>query len=109
MSFFARKKHEKQVRATLLRIDGKAVRYVARRGRAGDGSTTEQVIGKVGRINVMQDRIVVMCDGREVFRCLLADTAVGELLSLGGVVLSGVNALTGQPDTVVAYYTKLGY
>ena len=83
---------------------------IDRQGRVEDGSTTtEQVIGKTGRINVMQDRIVVMCDGREVFRCLLSETTVGELLSLGGVVLSGVNALTGEPDTVVAYYTSLGY
>lgn len=110
MAFWDRIKHDRQVRATLMRIDGKAVKYVARRGRTEDGSTTtEQVIGKTGRINVMQDRIVVMCDGQEVFRCMLSETTVGELLSLGGVVLSGINALTGLPDTVVAYYTSLGY
>ena len=93
-------------RAVLARIDGKAVKYVAR--RSADG-TAEQILGKTGRINVLEGQIVVMCDGRETFRCRLADTSVGELLSLGGVVLTGVNALTGAPDTAVAYYTKLGY
>ena len=40
MAFWDRMKHDRQVKATLMRIDGKAVKYVARRGRTEDGSTT---------------------------------------------------------------------
>ena len=29
-----------------------------------------------------------------------------ELMSLGGVIISGTNAVTGEPDTVAAYYTN---
>ncbi|MBR3289595.1 MAG: hypothetical protein IKI63_02325 [Clostridia bacterium] len=46
-----------------------------------------------------------MCNAKEVFRCSIEGATCAELMSLGGVVISGVSAATGEPDTVVAYYT----
>lgn len=107
MGLFHRKSEKADVRLNgqvLERIQGKAIKYVTRRDIGPDGSTRETVLGKTGRINCLADAIVVMCDGREVFRCALADAKCSELLSLDGAVIQGTNQVTGAPDTVVAYY-----
>ena len=88
----------------LARMDGKEVKYVTRRELDESGSPVESVIGKEGRLNTQNDRIVVVCNGTEVFRCPVEGAKCGELLSLEGVVIQGVNAYTGAPDTIVAYY-----
>lgn len=107
MGLFRRSREKEDARLNeqvLARIQGKAIKYVARRDVGPDGSTRETVLGKTGRINCLADAIVVVCDGREVFRCAIADAKCSELLSLDGAVIQGANQLTGAPDTVVAYY-----
>lgn len=107
MGWFRRSREKEDARLNeqvLARIQGKAIKYVARRDVGPDGSTRETVLGKIGRINCLADAIVVVCDGREVFRCAIADARCSELLSLDGAVIQGTNQLTGAPDTVVAYY-----
>lgn len=101
---WGRGKRDDKAAAVLKRIHGKAVRYVSRREEDGSGGAVETVLGKEGRINVNGDDLVVMCNGSEVFRCRVENAACSELLSLDGVVIKGINACTGQADTVVAYY-----
>lgn len=106
MGIFSRgkKKTADTNRELLSRIDGRLVRYVTRRGTDEDGNPTETVLGKEGRITVQHGMAAVSCDGREVFRCDVEEVKCGELMSLEGAVFTGVNALSGQEDTVVAYY-----
>ena len=65
----------------------------------------EVILGKNGAINTIENRIVLMCNGKEVFRCDAEGASVSELMSLNGVVIEGVNAITGEKNTVVAYFT----
>lgn len=85
----------------ITRLDGRSVKYVARRDT---GDSVESVIGKTGRINTRNGSITIVCDGREVFRCNADDAQCGELLSLDGVVIRGIDVDTGRPSIVVAYY-----
>lgn len=48
----------------LERYHGKRVSYVVEREGA-----EENVIGKTGGISVDSEKLVVVCDGHEVFRC----------------------------------------
>lgn len=99
LQFFKKRKNSGNSEI-LRKINGKSIRYAARRDEDGE----ETVIGKNGRINVLEDYIVLVCDGSEVFRCLRRGASAAELMSLGGVVISGVGE-SGDPDQVVAYYT----
>lgn len=104
--FNRRQRREDKDNAQLIaRLDGKGVRYVARRELDETGSPVETVLGKTGRINTKDGKIVIICDGREVFRCSQEGACCGELLSLGGVVIESAAPDGGKADTVVAYYT----
>lgn len=106
MGLFSRKKSKAADTNTALlaRIDGRLIRYVTRRDTDENGSPRETVLGKEGRIHVQPDYVAVSSNGKEVFRCTPEDVKCGELMSLEGVVFTGINQLTGQMDTVVAYY-----
>ena len=106
MGFFSRRREQAAATELQQKLNGRAIRYAARRTVDENGSPVEVILGKNGAINVKNGVIVVMCDAKEVFRCA-ADTAeCSELMSLNGAVIQGVNAVTGEPDTVVAYYTR---
>ena len=83
------------------RIDKKPLKYVTERDLE---TSVESVIGKEGRINIYGDEIAIYCDGTEVFRCKLDDADVGELMSMEGAVLKGVDLKTGKLRSLVAYY-----
>lgn len=106
MALFGGKRRTKDAdNARLIaRIDGRAVKYVARRSIDAAGSPVESVIGHEGRINTQHGQIVVVCNGSEVFRCPAARAQCGELLSLDGVVIRCRDEAGGAEDTVVAYY-----
>ena len=105
MGIFNRRqrREEKDNAQLIVRLDGRSVRYVARRELDESGSPVETVLGKTGRINTRDGKIVIICDGTEVFRCSQQNARCGELLSLGGVVIENMGA--GKTETVVAYYT----
>ena len=93
----ARRDNERLIAA----LDGRAIRYASER----DFDTKEErVLGKNGRINTQNDVITIMCDGREVFRCDAETARCGELMSLNGVVITGISDVTGRETTVVGYY-----
>lgn len=101
MALFSRKKKPgADQRELLKRLDGRELQTVTRRDPE---TSAETVIGKAGRINTLHGQIVIVCDGREVFRCDAATARCGELMSLNGVVIRG-REKNGQETTVVAYY-----
>lgn len=88
----------------LQKIDGKELAYVTERLPDEFGSVTERVLGKVGRINAHGGLITVMCNGKEVFACDSDTAECGELMSLAGVIVKGIDRESGKHRTVVAYY-----
>lgn len=105
VSIFGRKRRAADAdNARLIeRIDGRAIKYVARRGLDESGSPVEHIIGRQGRINTQNGQIVIVCNGSEAFRCPVEGAQCGELLSLDGVVIRWQGE-GGAEDTVVAYY-----
>lgn len=105
-SFF---KHKKKPDATsggdplLQKIDGKELAYVTERVPE-EGTVIEKVLGKVGRINAHNGVITIMCNGKYVFSCDSDTAEYGELMSLAGVIVKGIDRDSGEMRTVVAYY-----
>lgn len=99
--FSLRRKKKDDIGNLYQRIDKKLLRYVTER----DPETyVEAVIGRDSRLNVYDDVITVWSDGKEIFRGLLEGADIGELMSLEGVSISAVDALTGKRRSIVAYY-----
>ena len=63
----------------LERYHGKRVSYVVEREGA-----EENVIGRTGGISVDSEKLVVVCDGHEVFRCSTDGIVCAELMSHNG-------------------------
>ena len=82
----------------LRRLDGRLLKYAVRRETDENGSPIEVVLGKDGRLMVLEDRVIVMAGGKEAFSAPL------ELMSLDGVVVSGRDDVTGTYATVVGFY-----
>ena len=97
MGLFGKRRspEDKETAALLARLDGRSVKYVTRRDLE---TGVETVIGREGRLNTKEGKIVIVCNGTEVFRCPAEDARCGELLSLDGVTIR-----TGE-GMVVAYY-----
>ncbi len=89
--------------ALLKRMDGKELAYVTER-IAEDGTVTEKVLGKIGRINTHDGVISISCDGTPLFSCDYATAECGELMSLAGVIVKGFDRYSQQHRTLVAYY-----
>ena len=106
MGFFSRRREQAAETELQQKLNGRAIRYAARRTMDENGSPVEIILGKNGAINVKNGEIVVMCNAKEVFRCAMDTAECSELMSLNGAVIKGVNSVTGEADTVVAYYTK---
>ena len=112
MGWFTRRKKEDSADIrTIERLDGRELKYVTLRGVDEGGGPVETVLGKTGRINALHEDIVIVCDGTEVFRCDKESAKCGELMSLDGVVVTGVNRCVrhaavpvNETVTVVAYY-----
>lgn len=95
--FFKKKKDDTE--KVLKRIDGKLIKYVSSR----DQNNVEEIIGSGGRLIVTDSQVAVNCDGKDVFVCPREMTSVSELLSLNGVVITGM--VDGKRKSVTAFYT----
>ena len=74
MGFFKRNKGTPL--KELERYHGKRVSFVVEREGA-----EENVIGRTGGISVDSEKLVVVCDGHEVFRCSIDGIVCAELMS----------------------------
>ncbi len=108
MFSFFRRKHKPTDNSggdpLLQKMDGKELAYVTERVRDDSGTVTERVLGKIGRLNARSDIITIVCDGKPVFSCDTNGAEYGELMSLAGVIIKGIDRDSGDFRTVVAYY-----
>mgnify|MGYP003305670115 CR=1 FL=1 len=72
---------------------------------ADNGTVTYDIIGKAGRIAVVDDKIRIICGVIDVFVCPVVDSKYYLLMSGDGVTVEGQNTVSGNYDTVTAYYT----
>lgn len=89
----------------LSQMDGRQVKYVTRRIRDDDGNVKEMILGKEGRIVVIDGEIRVMCGETDVFRCMSDEAVFYTLLSGDGITVSGVNSINGEKMDIVVFYT----
>ena len=101
MFWFLKKDKNK---AVLREMDGREIKYVTRRIRKENGEVEEEILGKRGRIVVINGEIRVMCGEEDVFRCKTADSIYYTLLSGDGITVSGVNELNGEQMDITVYY-----
>lgn len=91
-------------REVLRQMDGREIKYVTRRIRKENGEVEEEILGKRGRIVVINGEIRVMCGEIDVFRCKAADSTYYTLLSGDGITVSGVNTINGEQMDITVYY-----
>ena len=102
MGLFKKKNKNENLLAT---FDGREVKYVTLRNPHSDGTVTYDIIGKSGRIAVVGDNIRIICGEIDVFTCPVADSKYFLLMSGDGVTVEGQNKVSGNYDSVTAYYT----
>ena len=88
----------------LRQMDGREIKYVTRRIRKENGEAEEEILGKRGRIVVINGEIRVMCGETDVFRAKAADSTYYTLLSGDGITVSGVNTINGEKMDITVYY-----
>jgi len=88
----------------LKEMDGREIKYVTRRTRNEDGTVREEILGKSGRIIVLENEIRVMCGETDVFRCMVEDATYYILMSGDGITVSGVNTINGEKMDIIVYY-----
>lgn len=98
---FGRKKQD----PVLNQMDGREIKYVTRRIRLPDGNVKEEILGKTGRMVVIDGEIRVMCGATDVFRCMAENATYFDLLSGAGVTISGVNSIGNEKMDIIVYYT----
>lgn len=102
---FKRKKKQDCQEELLAKMDGREIKYVTQRVRDEEGNVKELILGKAGRIVVIEGEIRVMCGTKDVFRCMAQDAAYYMLLSGDGMTVSGVNSIDGTKMDIIVYYT----
>ncbi len=82
------------------RMNGRHIKYVTERVDDQD-----IVIGHDGCIAVRNGELIVLSDGVEKFRVVIAEMNASELMSLEGIILSGPDIVSDRKErTVIAYY-----
>ena len=66
----------------------------------------ENVIGRTGGISVDSEKLVVVCDGHEVFRCSTDGIVCAELMSHNGADIKGRDMTTGKLRHIVVHYAN---
>lgn len=102
---FGFKKKKPKNEDALSKMDGRQIKYVTRRVRDENGNPKEEILGKAGRIVVIDGEIRVMCGATDVFRCMAKDADYYILMSGNGMTVSGVNSIDGVYMDIIVYYT----
>lgn len=82
----------------LLSFNGKGISYAVERING-----EEVTLGKSGAITVTEKEIIIVCDGKEVFRCFTKGATIAVLLSGNGCDIKGSDK-SGQKRHIVAHY-----
>ena len=103
--FGFKKKKRNNDDPALSQMDGREIKYVTRRQRNDDGTVKELILGKSGRIVVIDGEIRVMCGTTDVFRCMAENAEYYTLMSGDGITVSGINSIDGEQMDIIVYYT----
>lgn len=98
------KKNKNPNDVVLKQMDGREIKYVTRRVRNDDGTVKELILGKEGRIIVIDDEIRVMCGTTDVFKCKTENATYYMLLSGDGITVSGINEVDNTQVDIIVYY-----
>lgn len=82
-------------------LHGKHLKYVMERLTDED----DIIVGREGALIVRGEEFIVFASQKDVFRSIIDDTDFSELMSLGGVIISGLDILSGKERSVIAHYT----
>ncbi|MCQ2454644.1 MAG: hypothetical protein MJ090_00650 [Clostridia bacterium] len=102
MSIFKKKNKNDSLLRT---FDGRQVKYVTKKVSNADGSPCYVIVGKSGRIAVIDNQIRVICGETDVFNCCVDTAKYYLLLSGDGVTVEGNNTVSGKYETITAYYS----
>ena len=104
---FWKRKKKNGISETALRLDGKELTLVARRYLDDNGTPQEEGLGRGGRIDTANGHVILSTEKGEVFvNHDISTVECGELMSKGGALFTGYNELTGNEESIIAYYTK---
>ena len=81
-------------------LDGKSIRYVTERTEQGE----EKVIGHQGTMLLRGKELLVICEHETVFRADPRQLCMNPLMSLDGVILRGMDRITGMERCIAVYY-----
>lgn len=102
---FKFKRKEKKCDNVLLEMDGREIKYVTKRVKNDDGTVKEIILGKAGRIVVLDGEIRIMCGATDVFKCMAENAKYYTLLSGDGITVSGINSIDGEKMDIIVYYS----
>lgn len=102
---FKFKRKEKKCDNVLLEMDGREIKYVTKRVKNDDGTVKEIILGKAGRIVVLDGEIRIMCGATDVFKCMAENAIYYTLLSGDGITVSGINSIDGEKMDMIVYYS----
>ena len=103
MLWFSKRKKIKENPA-LREMDGREVKYVTRMYRDESGEQKSIIIGKAGRIVLIDDEIRVLCGEVDVFRGKMDNCEYFIHMSGDGITVKGPNSVTGADDHIMIFY-----
>ena len=83
------------------KLHGMHIKYVMERLSDED----DIIVGREGALLTSGDEFIVFASQKDVFRSKIDETDFSELMSLGGVIVTGVDLLSGNERSVIAHYT----
>ncbi len=84
------------------KLHGMHLKYVMERLPDED----DIIVGREGALIVRGDEMIVFASQNDVFRSKIDETDFSELMSLGGVIITGHDLLSGRERSVIAHYTR---
>ena len=84
------------------KLHGMHIKYVEERIDGCD----DIIVGREGALIVRGKEFMVFSSQHDVFRSVVDETDFSELMSLGGVIITGYDILSGKERTLVAHYTR---
>ena len=103
MLWFSKRKKIKENPA-LREMDGREVKYVTRMYRDESGEQKSVIVGKAGRIVLIDDEIRVLCGEEDVFRGKMDDCEYFIHMSGDGITVKGPNTVIGADDHIMIFY-----
>ena len=103
MLWFSKRKKIKENPA-LREMDGREVKYVTRMYRDESGEQKSLIVGKAGRIVLIDGEIRVLCGEEDVFRCDMQSCEYFIHMSGDGITVKGPNSVTGEDDHIMIFY-----